>query len=436
MGGACDGSRSRGAGGFDRRARHRARRRVGAAHGLSSRSRRRIPAARRRRSSNEQIRESLAIIGIDRGRARSTSSRRPWTTDWIAPEAQGALKRVSASRRRTYCGARVDVAGISPLRRAKVAVPCPALRFGGHAAALAVRLDRVQGAIPLRRLPRAVRLLQAALTGPNEQVSLAARSPASSAKPGTPSPSRLRCPTRCASQFRFEQGQHLTLRTDLAGQDVRRSYSICSAVQDGTLRIAVKKTPGGVFSTWANEALQGRRRASTSCRRSDISTSRSTRPRRATTWASPRAAASRRSCRSSRPRSPTEPRSRFTLVYGNRASGTVMFKEELAALKDRYLDRFNLVHVLSREAQDIELLHGRIDRAKADALLAHWVQPGRHRRRVRLRSGRHDGRGRRALEGARLAGREDPDRALRGEHPQAHARRPARCPSRATPNAR
>jgi ring-1,2-phenylacetyl-CoA epoxidase subunit PaaE len=65
--------------------------------------------------------------------------------------------------------------------------------------------------------------------------------------------------------------------------------------------------------------------------------------------------------------------SRFTLFYGNRASGTVMFREELADLKDLYLDRFNLVHVLSREAQDIELLHGRIDRQKAERLLAHWV---------------------------------------------------------------
>jgi ring-1,2-phenylacetyl-CoA epoxidase subunit PaaE len=69
----------------------------------------------------------------------------------------------------------------------------------------------------------------------------------------------------------------------------------------------------------------------------------------------------------------TEPESEFTLFYGNRASGTVMFRETLAALKDTYLARFNLVHVLSREAQDIPLLHGRIDRAKADALLAHWV---------------------------------------------------------------
>jgi ferredoxin-NADP reductase len=68
-----------------------------------------------------------------------------------------------------------------------------------------------------------------------------------------------------------------------------------------------------------------------------------------------------------------EPQSRFTLFYGNRASSTVMFKEELAALKDIYLTRFNLVHVLSREAQDIELLHGRIDRVKADALMKHWL---------------------------------------------------------------
>src|SRR4029450_5213538 len=69
----------------------------------------------------------------------------------------------------------------------------------------------------------------------------------------------------------------------------------------------------------------------------------------------------------------TEPLSEFTLFYGNRASATVMFKEELAALKDTYLTRFNLVHVLSREAQDIELLHGRIDHAKAEALMTHWL---------------------------------------------------------------
>ncbi|MEO6928910.1 MAG: 2Fe-2S iron-sulfur cluster-binding protein, partial [Casimicrobiaceae bacterium] len=68
-----------------------------------------------------------------------------------------------------------------------------------------------------------------------------------------------------------------------------------------------------------------------------------------------------------------EPQSRFTLFYGNRASSSVMFREELAALKDECMTRFNLVHVLSREPQDLELLNGRIDRSKTDALLDFWI---------------------------------------------------------------
>ena len=179
-------------------------------------------------------------------------------------------------------------------------------------------------------------------------------------------------PANLREQFRYEQGQHLTLRATIAGEDVRRSYSICAAVQENCLRIAVKKSPGGVFSTWANDALKvgdtidvmpplghfnvaldpaSARHYLAFAAGSGITPVLSI---IATTLA-------------------TEPSSRFTLVYGNRASGTVMFREELAALKDRYLHRFNLVHVLSREAQDIELMHGRIDAAKAAALLAQWV---------------------------------------------------------------
>ena len=63
-------------------------------------------------------------------------------------------------------------------------------------------------------------------------------------------------PEALRDQFCFTQGQHLTLRAQIGGEDVRRSYSICSAVQDGALRIAVKRSPGGAFSTWANEALK------------------------------------------------------------------------------------------------------------------------------------------------------------------------------------
>ena len=71
----------------------------------------------------------------------------------------------------------------------------------------------------------------------------------------------------------------------------------------------------------------------------------------------------------------TEPGSRFTLVYGNRDAGSVMFLEELADLKDRYPERLQLVHVLSREARDAELLTGRIDAAKLDRLLDTLVPP-------------------------------------------------------------
>jgi ring-1,2-phenylacetyl-CoA epoxidase subunit PaaE len=179
-------------------------------------------------------------------------------------------------------------------------------------------------------------------------------------------------PEALANLFRYEQGQHLTLRADIGGQDVRRSYSICSAVQDGTLRIAVKKNPGGVFSSWANETLKAGDLVEVMPPLGhfnvplDAAQSRHYLGFAAGSGITPLLSIVKTTLAA-------EPRSRFTLVYGNRASSTVMFREELAALKDQYLGRFNLVHVLSREAQDIELLHGRIDRAKADALLAHWV---------------------------------------------------------------
>ncbi|MCC2656671.1 MAG: paaE, partial [Panacagrimonas sp.] len=68
-----------------------------------------------------------------------------------------------------------------------------------------------------------------------------------------------------------------------------------------------------------------------------------------------------------------EPASRFTLIYGNRASSSVIFKDELEDLKDRYLTRLRLVFILSREQQDVDLFNGRIDAEKCDALLKHWV---------------------------------------------------------------
>ena len=179
-------------------------------------------------------------------------------------------------------------------------------------------------------------------------------------------------PPALAGQFRFEQGQHLTVRAAIGGEDVRRSYSICSAVQEGELRIAVKRNPGGVFSTWANDALHVGDKIDVLPPLGHFNVPLD--PAQCKHYVGFAAGSGITPLLSIvKTTLAVEKTSEFTLFYGNRASGTVMFKEELAALKDDYLTRFNLVHVLSREAQDIELLHGRIDRAKADALLAHWV---------------------------------------------------------------
>src|SRR5206468_5435363 len=122
-------------------------------------------------------------------------------------------------------------------------------------------------------------------------------------------------------------------------------------------RIAVKRNPGGVFSTWANDALKTGDTLEVMPPRGHFHVALDPAKRRhylgfaAGSGITPLLSIVKTTLA-------TEPMSRFTLFYGNRASSTVMFREELAALKDTHLTRFNLVHVLSREAQDIDLLHG------------------------------------------------------------------------------
>lgn len=179
-------------------------------------------------------------------------------------------------------------------------------------------------------------------------------------------------PPDLADTFRFSPGQHLTLRTQIDGAEVRRSYSICAPAHEGRLRIAIKRNPNGLFSNWANERLRAGETldvlpplghfhvpfAPEQSRHYVAFAAGSGITPVLSIVASTLAA---------------EPHSRFTLIYGNRASASVMFREELAALKDLHLDRFNLVHVLSREAQDVPLFHGRIDDTKVRELAKHWI---------------------------------------------------------------
>lgn len=180
-------------------------------------------------------------------------------------------------------------------------------------------------------------------------------------------------PPALASAFAYREGQHITLRAMIAGEDVRRSYSICSAVQDGTLRVAIKRTPGGVFSSWANEHLQPGHAIDVMPPMGHFHV--------------PLAAGNRRHYLAFAAGSGitpilsivkttlmTEPDSQVTLFYGNRASSSVIFKDELTDLKDQYLRRFSLTYIMSREQQDIDLFNGRITKEKCEQLLRHWVR--------------------------------------------------------------
>lgn len=181
-------------------------------------------------------------------------------------------------------------------------------------------------------------------------------------------------PASLQDEFRYLQGQHLTLRREFDGEELRRSYSICSAVQDQTLRVAIKRVPGGLFSNWANDELapgvgldvmppSGRFRVDLAAPNAKHYVAFV-----AGSGITPILSIIKTTLM-------TEPGSRFTLFYGNRSASSVLFKEELEDLKDRYIERFRLVFILSREQLDIDLFNGRIDRERVDALMGLWLDP-------------------------------------------------------------
>ena len=175
--------------------------------------------------------------------------------------------------------------------------------------------------------------------------------------------------------YAFDAGQHLTLRIEVDGAEVRRNYSICAPATEGRLRIGVKRLDGGAFSTHATATL----------RVGDLvevmtPTGRFTprlHPDQARHYAAIAAGSGITPVLSIIATAlEVEPASTVTLVYGNRTVGSVMFLEELADLKDRYPDRLRLVHVLSREAQEAELLSGRLDPPRLRRVLDALLPPG------------------------------------------------------------
>lgn len=175
-----------------------------------------------------------------------------------------------------------------------------------------------------------------------------------------------------AALFDFTQGQYLTFRRDFDGTELRRSYSICAGRDEGVLRVGIKRVEGGAFSNWANEEL------------APGAVLEAMPPMGAFhTPLDPAAQKNYLGFAGGSGITPLlsiiktvlarEPKSRFTLVYANRQISTIMFREELEDLKNSYLGRFSLLHVLEAETQEIDLFTGRVDAEKCAALFRTWI---------------------------------------------------------------
>ena len=178
-------------------------------------------------------------------------------------------------------------------------------------------------------------------------------------------------PAALRDAFQFEPGQFLTLRATIAGQDVRRTYSISSPRsqyhRSGELEVGIRPVENGVFSNWATAQIR-------------VGDTLQVMPPDGRFTVKKQRAIHRVGFAAGSGITPIlsiaattleeQPDSKFTLVYGNRRMASVMFNEALQDLKDRFADRFTMVHILSRQAQEVDLLQGRIDADKVRALVA------------------------------------------------------------------
>ncbi len=179
-------------------------------------------------------------------------------------------------------------------------------------------------------------------------------------------------PQELREVFGFTQGQYLTLRTQIEGQDLRRSYSICAGVDDGDLRVGVRKVKGGVFSNWINESLKAGDSIQVMAPQGRFFVPLDSQARRhhvgiaGGSGITPILSIMKTVLA-------REPRSSFTLVYGNRQLSSTMFKEEIEDLKNRYLSRLVLHHVFSDEHTEVPLNRGVMNRDKIRELLERVV---------------------------------------------------------------
>ena len=187
---------------------------------------------------------------------------------------------------------------------------------------------------------------------------------------------RFEVPAELKDAFRFKAGQHLTLRTNIGGEEVRRNYSLCTAPADEDLMVTVKRIAGGVFSNWVGDQLKVGDSIDVMSPHGSFTTEFDPNVRHryvgfaGGSGITPVISLIRTALS-------VEPNSSFTLFYGNRDANSIIFLEELAALKDRYLGRFELYHFLSDEEGDVDLFNGMLDRETCDEAIEHLIdEPG------------------------------------------------------------
>jgi len=174
-------------------------------------------------------------------------------------------------------------------------------------------------------------------------------------------------PEKLAESFQFKQGQSLTMRTTLNDEEVRRTYSLCSSPLDNKWRVAIKKVEGGSFSAFANETLKEgdvlevMEPVGKFYTELNISNKKNYLALAAGSGITPVISIIKTTLR-------TEPNSTFTLVYGNRSRSSIIFFEELEGAKNKFIDRFNFINILSRERTDSSINFGRIDIGKLTEL--------------------------------------------------------------------
>ncbi len=175
-----------------------------------------------------------------------------------------------------------------------------------------------------------------------------------------------------AEAFEFTQGQYLTFRHDFDGEELRRSYSICAGKDDGILQVGIKRVDGGAFSTWANQdlkvgdTLQAMPPMGSFHTPIDPATEKQYLGFAGGSGITPVLSILKTTLA-------REPKSSFTLVYANRGVNTIMFREELEDLKNLYIGRLNIIHVLESDAQEIELFTGLVTQEKCAELFRHWI---------------------------------------------------------------